>query len=144
MKTFLKLSLLAAGLTAASLPLLADATTSAPAPAAPAAGKIHARHPRLQRMMQRQKMAMRQIGRRLDLSADQVAKLKASRATTRTALQALKADTTLTPEQKRAKAREILQAARTEARSTLTPEQQKRAHRMRDRMQAMRQHRRKL
>ena len=53
-------------------------------------------------------------------------------------------DKTLTPEQKRAKAREILQAARTEARSTLTPEQQKRAHRMRDRMQAMRQHRRKL
>ncbi len=138
MKTFLKYSLLAAGLAVASVPLFADAPATTPAPAA---GQAVAKHPRLARMMQRRAMVRRQVAKRLDLSADQIATLKANRAQTRTALQGLRNDTSLTQDQKRAKAREIIQSARGAGRATLTPEQQKRAHHMRKRFQAFRKHR---
>ena len=125
MKTLTKLSLLAAAL-AASLSFVqaADpALTAAPATDKPAlAGK----HPRLHALAQRRVVRQR-IAKRLGLSADQVAQLKTERAKTVAAvraLRALRADTTLAPEQKKAKVRETLKAARAEMRGVFTPAQQ--------------------
>ena len=122
MKTLTKLSLLAAAL-AASLSFVQAADpvlTVAPATDKPAlAGK----HPRLHALAQRRVVRQR-IAKRLGLSADQVAQLKTERAKTVAAVRALRADTTLAPEQKKAKVRETLKAARAEMRGVLTPAQQ--------------------
>ena len=129
MKTLLKFTLLAAGLSAA-FPIL-HAADPAPTTAAPAAD-----HPHLRALMQRRAAVRQRIAQRLGLSADQRAQLKAARVKTAAALKAVRADTGLTPEQKKTKVRETVQAARTEMRGVLTPEQQKQLNKIQAHLRA--------
>jgi len=123
MKTFTKITLLAAGFaaTVAALPVLAaaDTTTGNAASTAAPAGK----HPGLRALLHRRAIRQ-QVAKRLGLSADQISQLKSTRASTATAIKAIRADTSLTPDQKKAKARETIQAARTQMRGVLTADQQ--------------------
>ena len=135
MKTLTKLCFLAAGLAAVSLPAFAadNATSNAnPAANAPA---TPARHPHLRALAARGKLRAR-IAKRLDLTDAQKQQLKAKRAETKNALQAIRSDASLTKEQKHAKARELLQSARTNFRSVLTPGQQAKLDHMRARVRA--------
>ena len=129
MKTLLKFTLLAAGL-AAAFPILhaADPAPTTPAPAAD--------HPRLRALMQRRAAVRQRVAQRLGLSADQRAQLKAARVKTAAALKAVRADSGLTPEQKKTKVRETVQAARTEMRGVLTPEQQKQLNKIQAHLRA--------
>ena len=128
MKTFLKLALLAAGL-AVAFPFVHAAD---PAPGAPAAAK----HPRLRALLQRRAVVRQRVAQRLNLSAEQIARLKSARANVVAAAKAARADTSLEPDQRRAKVRAAVQAARTEMRGVLTPEQQKQWHKVRAHLRA--------
>lgn len=151
MKTLLKLPLLAAGLfAAAASPFLHAAVTNAtPAtPAAPdataAAPGIAAKHPRLHAMLLRRQAVRQRVAKKLGLSADQISQLKAERAKIATTVKGIRADASLTPEQKKAKVRETLQSARTAMRGVLTPEQQAKAKELRAKVgERLRQHRAK-
>ena len=123
MKALIKISVLAATLAAFAIPST-YAADAAPAPA-PAA-----KHPGMG-PLQRRAAIRRQVLHRLKLSEDQKAQLKAGQAKTRDAVKAVRADTSLTPEQKKAKVRETLQTARAEMRSVLTPDQQAKLDRIR-------------
>lgn len=120
MKTFTKFLLLSAAL-AASLPVINAAD---PAPAAPADQTVAGQHRPMRNLKQRQAL-QQQMAKKLHLTADQHSQLKASRAKTAAAIKAIRADSSWSADQKKAKARETLQAARTEMRSVLTPDQQK-------------------
>ena len=115
MKTLIRLTLLLAGLAVAALPA-ANAADATPAPAA--------KHPRLRAMIALRKAVLQRVAKKIGLSPDQVAQLKADRARAFTAVRAIRADTSLTLGQKKAKVRETVQAARTEMRGVLTPDQQ--------------------
>lgn len=133
MKTLTKIALLAAGLVAAAtaLPVLHAADdTAAPAGKRALAGK---HHPRLRALMQRKALRQR-LAQRMGLSADQKAQLKAARASTVEAVKAIRADQSLSKEQKKAKLRETLQAARTSARGSLNAEQQARLGKLREQL----------
>jgi len=121
MKTFTKVTLLTLGLASAALPFLSAADTTAPAvPANPAPG---ARFPVLRQMFVRRMAMIRRVAKRLGLSADQIAQFKSLRQQTVASLKGIRADSTLTPQQKRAKAVEVLQSARTQMRGVLTSDQ---------------------
>lgn len=124
MKTLLKLTLLAAGLLAA-LPFLQAADAAAPAPTHRPA-RLHALA--LRRMAVRQRLA-----NKLGLSTGQISQLKADRAQTVTAVKSIRADTNLTPEQKKTQVRDALKATRHEMLSVLTPEQQAKLRELRSR-----------
>jgi len=117
MKTPLRLALFSVGLLAATSLFAADPAPSAAAANPPA-------HPRLPARLKHRAAVRRHLAKKLGLGADQVAQLKAKHAATVASLKAIRADATLTPEQKRAKARATLQAARTDMRTVLTPDQQ--------------------
>ena len=127
MKTLLRLTLLAAGLIAAVLP----AANAAEATQDPAA-----KHPRLRAMLALRQAVNQRVAKKLGLSADQVAQLKADRAKAAAAVKTIRADTSLTPDQKKAKVRETVQAARAEMRGVLTPDQQAKLQKMRARWRA--------
>ena len=127
MKIFTRVTLLAVGLAAAAVPLLT---------AGDADSARVAKHPRLRELLVRRHAARQHIAHRLGLSADQVTQLKGERAKIGTAIQGIRADTTLTREQKRAKLRETLQAARSEMRGVLNEQQQQQVHQMRERLRA--------
>jgi hypothetical protein len=115
MKTLLKASLLSLGLAVVSVPAFAAARDKS------ADG---ARRPALKALMERRAKVRGHAIKKLDLTADQKTQLQAKRSETKSALQALRADTSLTKEQKRAKAQELLKGARTTMRSTLNADQQ--------------------
>lgn len=128
MKNLIKVSLVAAGL-AAALPFtsVAQSTDTAPAtpPAATAPAAVPHRHPMMRRAMMRRRAALhRRLVRRLGLNATQIAQLKTIRQNTATSLKALRANTSLTPDQRKAQAHELLASAHTQMRGVLTPEQQ--------------------
>jgi hypothetical protein len=125
MKTLAKITLVSAGLLAATLPAFSAAKEKT-GPADRLANR-----PLLRALVQRRAAVRAQVAKRLDLSAEQIAQLKARRASTAEALKAIRSDATLTAEQKKAKARETLQAARNDLRSTLTPEQKTRLAKIR-------------
>ena len=125
MKNLTKITLVAASL-AAAIPFLSNAaptegaTPSTPAvTTTPAAGQP-AQHP----MMHRRRMLQRRIARKLNLSPDQISQIKSIRMSARETLKGIRANTSLTPEQKKAQAREAIQSARTQMHGLLTPEQQ--------------------
>ena len=64
------------------------------------------------------------MAKELNLSTEQQAKIEAIRKENRSKLDAVRADATLTQEQKKAKAAEIMKAQREQMKSVLTPEQQ--------------------
>jgi len=125
MKTLAKIIIIAAGV-AVAIPV-----TNAVAPT------LAANHPRLRALLVR-KAVRERVAQKLGLSADQVAQLKAERAKAITELKAIRADSSLTKEQKKAKARETIQAARSEARGMFDQEQLKKLHRLREHLQARR------
>ena len=67
----------------------------------------------------------------LNLSADQKAKIKSIREQTKQQMQAVKADNSLTAEQKKAKMKEIRENSFSQINSQLTPEQQQKFAQMR-------------
>jgi Spy/CpxP family protein refolding chaperone len=69
----------------------------------------------------------------LNLTDQQKQQLKPVFQSTRQQMQALRSDTTLTPEQKREKMKEIRQNQMAQMKSILTPEQQQQLHQMRGR-----------
>ncbi len=126
MKTLLKMSLLAVGLATAASSLVNAAEV---APAAAPAGK----HPHRHAALAHRKMVRHHVAKQLGLSAEQTATLKADRAKTHDAVKAIRADASLTPEQKKAKLRDTVKSARTEMRSVLTPDQQTQLKQLRSR-----------
>ncbi|HWA09885.1 MAG TPA: hypothetical protein VG838_10585 [Opitutaceae bacterium] len=134
MKTFAKILLVTAGLGSCALPFVATAAdTTAPSQApAQAAGK----HRHLRAMMQRRMARNHLAARKLGLSSDQIAQLKAVREQTKSGLKGLRADTSLTREQKKAKARELLQGARAQALGTLTAEQKNQLKQLREKRES--------
>lgn len=108
----------------ASLAMPAIAQTPPPAPTAPVAAAVAAApaaHP-WARAFRRAKMAV--VADRLGLTDEQRAKLKSLRADTRASIQAIRANTALTPEQKQAQVVEAWRAGRTRMRAVLTDQQQ--------------------
>ena len=76
------------------------------------------------------------VAKRLGLSPDQRAKIRDIRTKTAAAVQPVRTDASLTPEAKRAKVRELVEAGRTELRGVLTPGQQQKLQRIRRRLLA--------
>jgi Spy/CpxP family protein refolding chaperone len=122
MKTLLKLTLLTAAF-AAVIPA-GNAATAEAAPATPDA------HPRLHAFLARRAEMRQHVAKKLGLSAEQIAQLKSSRTEAASTLKAIRADTNLTAEQKKAKAREAIAAVRSKAGSVLTAEQKQKAHKL--------------
>lgn len=122
MNKLVNISILSAGILAVSVPagFAADVATTAPTtPAtAPAAHRAMRRGP-LARMMIRHKLA-----RKLGLTANQVAELKSARQTAAASLKAIRADASLTQDQKRERVREVLANTRNQMQAVLTPAQQ--------------------
>jgi periplasmic protein CpxP/Spy len=79
------------------------------------------------------------MSKELNLTEDQKAKLKPILADEAKQMHALKEDTTLTPEQKREKMKEIHQKTESQVNETLTPEQQKKYADLKAQQQKMRQ-----
>ena len=124
MKTIAKMTLLAAGLTAA-MPFVNAATPTDAAPGStPAVNAPAGAHPRARAAMRHRRALARHIAHKLNLNEGQVAQLKSIRSSTRTTVQSIRVNTSLTPELKKTQIREALQAARTQMRSVLTPDQQ--------------------
>ena len=89
-------------------------------------------------MLRRRMVAIHRVGRRLNLNSDQVSQLKSFRAQTVDKIKGIRADSSLTTEQKKAQAREALQTARTEMRGVLTEDQKARASKMLQRLRRRR------
>jgi hypothetical protein len=131
MKTFTRIALLSAGLVAAAFPVINVAQAAVAADGT-------AKHPRLRALLQRRQAVRQHVAKKLDLSADQISQFKSERAKIGTEIKAIRADTSLTRDQKRAKLRETVQAARTELRGVLTPDQQTKVKHMRERLRRFR------
>ena len=130
MNTFSKISFIVLGLATAVLPAFSadsDTTPSSPRPERPPLRALAARPARQARVHQR-----------LDLTAEQKTQLKAQRDATAGTLKAIRADQSLTREEKKAKAREVAQSARTQMGSLLTTDQQAKLDKMRERLRAAR------
>lgn len=128
MKTLAKITLLAVGFAVAALPAITAAADTAPAPGDKPG--LAGKHPRLKALLQRKAVRQR-IAQRLGLTAEQITQLKATRARTVEAIKSIRADASLTTEQKKANARATVQAARGEMRGVLTPDQQARMGKLR-------------
>jgi len=113
MKILTKASLLALGLAVVSVPMFAARGERVD----PGARKS------IRALVERRAKVRAQVAKRLDLSPEQATQLKAKRADTRNALKSLRADTTLSREQKREKARALLKGTRGELRALLSPDQ---------------------
>jgi Spy/CpxP family protein refolding chaperone len=132
MKNLTKITLLTIGLAALSGSAFA-ADTAAPADSTAPAAK-HRHHARVAAIRQHRAELRKHVAKKLDLTDAQKEQLKAKRAELKTALQSIRNDSTLSKEQKHAKARELVASARTNFRSVLTPEQQAKLDQARDRM----------
>lgn len=130
MKNQLKSASLVLALAVAALPALRAEDTPSNKP----------EHKREQRPGAKMEHATKELG----LTADQEAKWKAINQQEKTALKALQEDTSVTKENKRAKAREINQGFADQRRAVLTADQVKKFAEMRDkrreRMEERREH----
>src|SRR4051812_44692124 len=98
MKIASQIAVLALGLGTVALPAFSAATTEN------SAGKpVH--HARALGLAKHRSELRKRVAEKLGLSADQIAQLKAKRASTAASLKAIHKDDSLTKEQKRAKAR---------------------------------------
>ena len=80
------------------------------------------------------------MAKALGLTADQQAKMKELHKQERDAQKAIHEDTTLSKEQKQAKSRELRKNFEDQRRALMTPEQQKKADEMREKMKERRAH----
>lgn len=133
MKTFSKFVLFATGLASATASFVLAADTTAPTPATPpAASDAKPRHHAgLKALHQRRQLAARALGRRLDLTGEQKTQLKSLRQKTAADLRGIRRDSTLSPDQKKAKLHELRQGVRAQASGVLTPEQKTKAAKLR-------------
>jgi Spy/CpxP family protein refolding chaperone len=76
------------------------------------------------------------LANRLRLSPDQRAKIRDIRTQTADAVRPIRTNASLTPEAKRVKVRQLVEASRTEMRGVLTPKQQEKLQRIRQRLLA--------
>lgn len=129
MKTFPQSLIALAGLLLLAAPALRAADEPAPPP--PADQPKHERH---ERGPGGPGAMMEHAAKQLGLTADQEAKWKAIGAEERTALQAIRADTSLAKEDKRAKAMETNKTFAAQRRAVLTPDQQTKFDEMRAKM----------
>ena len=135
MKTLLRISLVTAALALTGSPLLTAATTDASAATpTPTVRKHLNRHQRV--ALRRRAAVRRHVVKKLGLTQDQLAKLKADRSGTASAIKAIRADSTLTADQKKAKIRDTVKTARAQMRSVLTQDQQKKLDHIRARVLA--------
>jgi Spy/CpxP family protein refolding chaperone len=125
MKTLLKITLLTTGVFALAASA-ATAQDNAPAPTA-------AQHPRRDAIFARRAAIRHHLAKQLALTDAQKTQLKSERTAAAGLVKAIRADASLTPDQKKAKIRETLTAARTQMRGVLTPEQQAKLQAMRTR-----------
>ncbi len=93
-------------------------------------------HPGLVRMAAMQHLRAEQTMKQLALTPGQRTQIRELRRQTVAAVKPIRADTTLTPEQKRERIRAIVQASRTQMRSVLTPDQQQKLDAIRQRLLA--------
>lgn len=94
------------------------------------------KHPRRLKALAAMRVRLGMVANRLGLSPDQRAKIRDIRTQTAAAVQPIRKDASLTPEAKRAKVRELVEAGRTEMQGVLTPKQQKKLQRIRARLLA--------
>lgn len=123
MKTLSRISLLVWSL-ALCLPLIDAADTSASAPANPTAQPSRDNRA-LGRpgMMHRRQAIARRIAHHLGLNPTQIAQIKTIRSGARASVSDIRANPSLTPEQKKAQIRDLLASTRTQMRAVLTPDQ---------------------
>jgi hypothetical protein len=136
MKTISQIVLFAAGLASVTAAFALTADTTAPASAASpattaASPQTHPHLHRLKARLQRRQLAARAIGRRLDLTGAQKDQLKTLRQKAAAEVRGIRQDTTLSPDQKKARIRETVQGARAQAGGVLTPEQKTQAAKLR-------------
>jgi DNA anti-recombination protein RmuC len=130
MKTFAKLSLLAAVTVLVASPLVVQAAKSTDAAGNP-------RHPTLQRLLQKRVVA-RQLARRLHLTAEQKDALHQVQAQAHDELRSIRSDQGLSAAEKRAKARQAIRVAREEARTKLLEPQREKLDKLRQRLRERR------
>jgi Spy/CpxP family protein refolding chaperone len=94
------------------------------------------RHPRMLNALTMHRMRMGMVAHRLGLTADQKARIQEIREKTIAAVKPIRADTSLSREARRAKVREQVEASRADIRGLLTPDQQERLQRIRQRLLA--------
>lgn len=123
MKSLLKVTLLTTGILAGLLPALNAQTTTAPTAPATSSAPAPA-HPGRKALLMRRAMLRHHIAKKLGLTSDQIAQLKTARTNTHAAIKAIRTNTSLTPDQKKAQIRETLKTARAQMRAVLTPDQQ--------------------
>ena len=129
--TVVALSLFSAGLALSAASGRADEPSSPPAPppaptsppATPGEGNEPAPPP--QRHMRRPGYVLADLVEKLGLSADQQKAIGAIIRSSQGQMQALRADESLSREDRRAKVREVLTSTRDQIRAALTPDQQK-------------------
>lgn len=132
MTPLLKIVLIAAGF-AAALPFATAAEINAPA--APAAGAPAGAFPRHKHPALRQRrMAFHRLARGLNLSPAQIGQVRAIRASTHAAIAAIRANASLTKDQRRAQIHDLRVATRHQMDAVLTPGQQARLNRIREHM----------
>ena len=118
MKKLIQYSLVAIGILSLSVPATQAADPATPPPATNVAPRPFRPHHPLRAMMIRRRLAQK-----LGLTANQIQLLREARINAVNNVKALRADTTLTPEQRRQRVREIVKSAREQMRGILTPEQ---------------------
>ncbi|MDE3084773.1 MAG: hypothetical protein KGJ37_06100 [Verrucomicrobiota bacterium] len=93
-------------------------------------------HPQLLRAMVKKHLRMEQTLKQLALTPEQRTKIHDIRRQTAESVKSIRADATLTPEQKKAKAHEAMRTSRDQVRGVLTPDQQKKLNEIRQRLLA--------
>jgi Spy/CpxP family protein refolding chaperone len=133
MKILSTIVLLATGLASAttSLALAADMTAPAPAASATTAPAKPHHHARLKARQQHRQLAARALGRRLDLNREQKTQLKSLHQKTAADVRGIRQESALSPDQKKAKIHDARQGARAQASGVLTPDQKKKAAKLR-------------
>ncbi len=126
MKNSLKLILSLAGLALLAAPVL-----RADEPAPPPADKP-GRHEWRQERREEMRERFQRMAKELNLTADQQARAEVIFKQTGDAAKALRDDTALTDDQKRAKAKELRKSTRDQLHALLTPEQQAKAKELRE------------
>lgn len=124
MKTFAKLSLLSVIAALVAAPIMLQAARSNDASGNP-------RHPALRRLLQEKP---RQFALRLHLTGEQKDALQEVRNQAREDIRLIRGDQTLTPAEKRAKARATIKVARQEARTKLLESQREKLDKLRQRL----------
>ena len=129
MKNVTKLFLITLGAAILSLPVL-RAEETAPVGASPE---------HREKNRERMKDMGEHMAKELGLTADQQTQMKALMVEEKKGADAIKADESLTPEQKKEKKKQLRQDFQTKRQALMTPEQQKKAEEMKGKFQERRQ-----